>query len=159
MDAPFPNRFNFRPRTGINTIADIPFENLDLRFAYDRFYQHRDNATRLRHVGWELTFEDWWSVWQESGRWEQRGRAVNSYCMCRVGDIGSYKIGNVFIGKFSENSRTTKKKKSTLPIGVHRTRCGTYRATRFVDGKYHRLGSFKTPELASAAYVDFGGTK
>ena len=127
--------------------------------ARDRFHQHRRNATVLRGVGWELSFEEWWSVWKESGRWEQRGRGVGLYCMCRKGDIGPYKIGNVFIGEFSANSRTTKNKKTDLPIGVHRTRSGNYRAYYYVDRKRFRLGTFKTPEQAGAAYLNFGDAR
>jgi hypothetical protein len=142
----------------VTSMADAPIK-IDMVKARDAFTTHRRNATKLRGVGWELTFEEWLSVWIESGRWAQRGRGLDFYCMCRNGDVGPYKIGNVFIGRFSENSQTTKKKKSDLPIGVHRTRSGGYRAYRLKNGVRRRLGTFKTPELASAAYQNCGGSQ
>ena len=60
---------------------------------------------KQRKIGWELSFDDWWSIWQESGHWESRGRNADDYCMCRIGDKGSYKVGNVFIAKNRQNSK------------------------------------------------------
>lgn len=48
------------------------------------------SATVFRYV-WE-----WWTIWQMSGRWEERGRG-HGYMMCRKGDVGPYALGNVVI--------------------------------------------------------------
>ena len=69
--------------------------------AYDKFQQHR--AHRLADPGFELTFEDWYDLWQKSGHWEERGRGKGQYVMSRVGDKGPYKIGNVFIQTNAQN--------------------------------------------------------
>jgi hypothetical protein len=51
----------------------------------------------------ELTFEDWWKIWQDSGHWEERGRL--GYQMCRYGDEGPYSVDNVYIAHHSQNKR------------------------------------------------------
>jgi len=72
------------------------------------FAHQRQNAIR-RSIGWTLTFWQWWTIWQESGHWEQRGRG-RGYMMCRYDDAGSYEVGNVYIctgvhnGKFQPNN-------------------------------------------------------
>lgn len=55
-------------------------------------------------VDMKLTFEEWLTIWLESGKYEQRGRQLDQYCMCRKDDIGHYEIGNVFIELSSVNS-------------------------------------------------------
>lgn len=66
------------------------------------FTQQRYNARR-RDIEWNMTITEWWSVWEKSGKWDQRGRTGESYVMGRHGDIGGYKIGNVKIITVSEN--------------------------------------------------------
>src|SRR5438105_1485912 len=96
-------------------------EYLELRDHADKpiaaFVDHRCNA-KVRGVPWEMSLVQWWTVWQQSGLWEKRGRGGNYYCMCRKGDIGPYAIGNVFIAEFRQNSSDHPCKKSTLPMGV-----------------------------------------
>lgn len=59
------------------------------------FASQRSNARR-RGVEWSISFWDWWSLWQASGKWDQRGRGTG-YMMCRFGDVGAYEVGNVYI--------------------------------------------------------------
>lgn len=73
------------------------------RSAYRAFSQQQNSAA-ARGVEWKLKFWDWYSVWQESGKWEERGRGVGGYCMCRFGDEGAYELGNVYIDTFVHNS-------------------------------------------------------
>lgn len=70
---------------------------------FNLFKSQQRHAMR-RGVKWKLNFWDWWNIWQESGHWEQRGRGVGSYCMCRNGDEGPYAKGNVYIGTAVHNS-------------------------------------------------------
>lgn len=119
------------------------------------FARQRHNAS-TRGIAWELKLWEWWTIWQRSGRWEQRGRG-QGYCMCRRGDIGPYSADNVFIDLMAHNSSEQCRKKSGLPIGVRKNkRCRGYTAFRSINGKKLRLGSFPTPELAHAAYLMAG---
>jgi hypothetical protein len=55
-----------------------------------------------------LTFDQWLSIWLESGKILMRGVWKGQYCMARKGDLGHYEVGNVFIQLASENARDAK---------------------------------------------------
>lgn len=67
------------------------------------FTQQKSGAKR-RGIPWNLKFWDWWTVWKESGHWEERGRSADKYVMCRFGDTGGYEVGNVYIATLRHNS-------------------------------------------------------
>lgn len=119
-------------------------------------FRNQKNNAASRGIAWELTLWQWWQIWQESGRWEQRGRG-QGYVMRRLRDEGPYAPGNVFIASAIENcSDTPKKKKSGLPCGVSLKIKGAYQvycASRMINGEKIYLGSFPTPEQAHAAYL------
>jgi hypothetical protein len=48
-------------------------------------------------IEFKLTFDEWWDIWQQSGKWSDRGRNKGKYQMCRNNDIGHYEVGNVTI--------------------------------------------------------------
>lgn len=66
-------------------------------------FQCQRNQARARGILFLLTFEEWWMIWQESGRWDQRGVRKSQYCMARAGDRGPYSIDNVRICTTDEN--------------------------------------------------------
>jgi hypothetical protein len=68
------------------------------------YTQHKSNA-KTRGIEFRLTFDEWKQIWVDSGYWDQRGRGANKYCMCRIGDVGCYEVGNVFIGLGKINVR------------------------------------------------------
>ena len=61
-----------------------------------KYTDHQNNAAR-RGIEFNLSFAEWLLIWEESGKFEQRGRGAGTYCMSRIGDIGPYELGNVFI--------------------------------------------------------------
>ncbi len=63
----------------------------------------KSNAKR-RGIPWELSFEDWWEIWEQSGKWKERGRKADDYVMSRKQDIGGYAKDNVVIIKSKNNS-------------------------------------------------------
>lgn len=65
------------------------------------YVQQARNAQR-RAIEWRLTFPQWWKIWQDSGKWLQRGRG-EGYCMARHGDSGAYEPENVYICTIGEN--------------------------------------------------------
>lgn len=67
------------------------------------FVNQRNNA-KARGIEWGLKLWDWWTIWQESGRWDQRGRSGDAYVMCRFADHGPYARGNVYIATLRHNS-------------------------------------------------------
>lgn len=68
-------------------------------------YKNQRNAAMYRQIPWEMTFEQWLSVWRESGKWEQRGKGRGGYCMARRGDTGPYSVENVYITTCDDNVR------------------------------------------------------
>lgn len=81
---------------------------------------HKHNAN-VRGVEFNLTFEQWWSIWQKSGHWDKRGNRAGCYVMCRKGDEGPYAVGNVFIGKFDRNLRDARKKSAVIRKHTRKT--------------------------------------
>jgi hypothetical protein len=67
-----------------------------------RFSQQRWCA-KQRNIPFRLTFEEWWSIWELSGHWHERGYRRGQYCMARYGDQGAYEVGNVRICLVEEN--------------------------------------------------------
>jgi hypothetical protein len=67
-----------------------------------KYYGQRSNALK-RGIGWDITFPEWWHIWQESGKWPLRGRGYG-YGMGRYGDSGPYKVGNVYICTGAQNA-------------------------------------------------------
>lgn len=107
-----------------------------------------------RGISWELNLWQWWTIWQESGHWYERGIRHDQYVMCRKEDIGPYAIDNIFIAPGRENSSISPRKKTTLPMGVQKSN-KKYQAVRRYDGVPHYLGLYPTPDLAYAAYLNF----
>jgi hypothetical protein len=66
------------------------------------FRQQRSNAKR-RSVGFDLTYEQWCKIWDDSGKYEYRGRC--GYVMGRINDEGPYSVDNVEIISATENFR------------------------------------------------------
>lgn len=58
-------------------------------------YQQQRASARKRKITFNLTFDQWWSLWQPY--WEWRGSHKCQYVMARTGDIGPYELGNVRI--------------------------------------------------------------
>ena len=74
----------------------------------DQFWQafrtQRKNAKK-RGIEFNMAFDEWKTVWLDSGKWVLRGRNLGQYVMSRFGDIGAYTLGNVFIGTNTDNTR------------------------------------------------------
>lgn len=85
-----------------------------------QFSVHKHNA-KVRDVPFTLTFDEWWSVWQESGKWAKRGNRHGLYVMCRCGDEGPYALGNVYIGKFERNLKDARVKSAVVRKHTRKT--------------------------------------
>lgn len=72
------------------------------RHPFQSYTNHRSGA-RVRGVEFHFTFWEWWTLWLSSGKWDQRGKGSNQYCMARTGDEGAYAVGNVRITTVADN--------------------------------------------------------
>lgn len=81
------------------------------------FTGQRQNA-KARGIEWKLSLWDWWTFWQQSGKWEQRGRG-HGYMMCRFADAGAYEVGNIYIATGVHNSSVQPNNRSRKTHPLH----------------------------------------
>lgn len=67
------------------------------------FLRFRQNAKRYG-LRADLTFAQWWSVWRDSGKWDERGRGFG-YCLCRWDTNQAFTLSNVRVVRGDERSR------------------------------------------------------
>ena len=67
-----------------------------------RYSQQRKQAIK-RNISWEISFEEWWDIWETSGKWSLRGFGAGKYCMSRYKDTGPYHKDNVTIARTEDN--------------------------------------------------------
>jgi hypothetical protein len=72
-------------------------------YKYLNYYKKHLHSARRRGIPFRLDFEQWISIWKESGHLDERGRS--GYVMARFGDTGAYEIGNVRIITTSDNTK------------------------------------------------------
>lgn len=77
---------------------------------YMRFIQHRNNVRKMDKVKplWFLTLKQWWDIWSNSGKYNQRGKFRDAYCLTRKDRLKPYTVDNCHI--------------EMVGINVHRTR-------------------------------------
>lgn len=66
--------------------------------------RQRNNAKK-RGIEWGMTFYEWITLWNDSGKWDQRGLGIGKYCMARKMDSGGYTADNVYITTCDDNVR------------------------------------------------------
>lgn len=66
-------------------------------------YNSQKQKAKKRGIIWNLSFEEWSKLWQESGHYHEMGRTADEYQMCRYGDTGAYEIDNVYIDTCRNN--------------------------------------------------------
>ena len=66
-------------------------------------YNVQKNTAKRRGIEFLLSFEQWWSIWED--HWEQRGKLKDELAMCRFGDEGAYEVGNVYLDSVSNNAK------------------------------------------------------
>ena len=74
----------------------------EIQSAKQKYYSHRNRAKRA-NIEWQLTFDEWYNWWQQTGHWNDRGRAGHNYHMCRYNDIGPYALHNIYCDTNSNN--------------------------------------------------------
>lgn len=120
-------------------------------------YCRQKSTAGNRGIDWALSFGDWFSIWQESGKLHLRGRGIGRYVMSRVCDAGGYVLGNVHIQLSTENNSEYMTKnvgKRNANPGVYLMYPGLSRPwIAKVAKKY--LGTFATEQEATEARNSF----
>jgi len=107
-----------------------------IKLAKQRYIQQRC-AARQRNIEWLFDFESWWSMWCQSGKWDQRGRREGQYCMARKGDQGPYSIDNVDIVLVSKNCSDGRLSKPVWNKGKQLSECHKNKLRQVNTGKKH----------------------
>lgn len=76
---------------------------MDIKEAKQRYREHKNNA-RGRKIDFIISFDEWYKIWFDSGKWSQRGNKAGCYVMGRFGDVGPYSVNNVRIISFEQNN-------------------------------------------------------
>ncbi len=96
-----------------------PLETLKkwrLENPYEYAYQTQRNNAKRRGIDFNLTYEEWLSIWENSGHFNERGRKLGQYVMSRFNDIGDYSINNVEIIVMQKNQSDATKGKKKPPM-------------------------------------------
>ncbi len=64
------------------------------------------HGAAARGIEWKFTLVEWWSMWEASGKYAERGVLIGQYCMQRPYDKGPYSPSNVGIDIVRENINT-----------------------------------------------------
>lgn len=75
------------------------------------FCQQKHNA-KTRNIKFELSFPQWYELWDKSGKLNNRGRTTGKYVMARLRDNGAYCIENVEIIEAGQNHKDAWKYKN-----------------------------------------------
>lgn len=96
--APRPQSRGPRPQAWITG----PDPELHRRY---RIWIQQKNQAQWREEGWDISFERWQALWDESGQWLNRGRARGDYCMTRIDRELPWTESNVQIITREEHAR------------------------------------------------------
>lgn len=67
-------------------------------------YSAQKASAKIRGIDWQLSFNDWYDWWQQTGHWEERGCRKGQYVMSRIGDCGPYSLNNIFCSTVEQNN-------------------------------------------------------
>lgn len=68
-------------------------------------FRNQKYKAQQRGIDWQLTFDQWYKWWQDTGHWHQRGITAGKYVMSRYGDQGPYSLDNIFCQTRDDNCR------------------------------------------------------
>lgn len=74
---------------------------LGLPDPYLKYLSHKSGSA-VRNIGFELTFPQWWEIWEPY--YAERGNRKGCKVMCRTFDSGPYAVGNVRIDTIKSNA-------------------------------------------------------
>jgi len=125
-------------------------------------YRYQCRSAKYRGIPFLLNFKEWLDIWNASGKWGERGRHKNEYCMARKNDEGPYELGNVYITTCSANGadyqrrrRAGKPNKQRVATGVYLAYPGWPRGAYLARYGRKNIGHFPTAAEAIAARESF----
>lgn len=122
-------------------------------------YQEQKRNSNARGIEFRLSFKQWVTIWETSGKYDLRGRGIGKYVMSRIKDEGCYELGNVHIQPGTENSSEAVKK--WMVKGKKCSHTGVYHLTPGTRKSWHAhygslcIGRFTTEEEAIQARATY----
>jgi len=104
-----------------------------------KYNQHKYRAER-RGISFELTFKQWWKIWQESGRLHERGHRQGQYVMARLFGRGPYKTGDVRIIPAKDNNHLVSAEASARRVRNSRATRQAHHASEIKDDQHWQFG-------------------
>ena len=86
----------------------LRFEKASQAARYRDMWRQQRIRSRKRGIEFQLTFEQWLSIWKISRKLPLRGIQSGQYVMARHGDRGPYAVGNVKIITTNHNRKEAK---------------------------------------------------
>ncbi len=124
--------------------------------ARNLYRQNRNYAAKIL-VPWELTLGQWWKIWQDSGKWEERGRGTG-YGLTRIDTTKPFSVDNVVIETAQESMRHRRLAgtgaKNGSRAGIYLTFPGIRKGWIARHAGKH-LGYFESEELATQAKQEY----
>jgi hypothetical protein len=94
--------------------------SLELKKFKRAYFDQRGNAAK-RGVGFDMSFDEWLTVWESSGHLAERGCRKGQYAMSRIGDVGPYSVSNVFIQLHADNVKDFRNATPNHQVGVKKS--------------------------------------
>jgi hypothetical protein len=98
-----------------------------LKYNTDMSLRHKylcqKSKAKHRGIDWNLSFDEWLYIWEQSGHLALRGCSIGKYCMSRKNDTGPYSADNVFIQLWTKNTSDAHKGQK-----IKKARTAEYRA-------------------------------
>jgi hypothetical protein len=116
----------FRKKTSV-TLEQWKFLTLN---GVTRKYRNQQSGAKARGIAFNLSLAQFWKIWCESGKFAERGRGADKYCMARFLDKGPYEIGNVKIITNRENSSEREKNKRLLQFKRRRSNVRSFKSLK-----------------------------
>ena len=96
------------------------FSQEELKYWRGIYIQHKAQCNQ-RDIGFDLTFDEWLTVWTESGLIKERGTTRNQAVMGRKDKTGPFAKDNVEIVRAWQNMAnrdfSSNKRRVTTPVG------------------------------------------
>lgn len=81
--------------------------DINSKIIKDAFRSQYDSA-KFNNIDWDLSFNEWYEIWNCSGNFDKRGKTASDYCMCRINTSEGFNIKNVQIITNQERINITK---------------------------------------------------
>jgi hypothetical protein len=100
-----------------------------------RIWIQQRNQAQWRGETWDLSFDAWLKIWDQSGHWLNRGREKGTYCMTRLVWTEPWSEANVHIVTREQHSRAQGEASAAGHVSAAYVRAKARRAAGTTTGR------------------------